>query len=277
MRIMTDGGQLARWADRGSARDFDRRYSRDSVAFWVSRLAELGPIGAGDLVLDVGCGTGGFAVGIAEHTCARVIGCDLAAGLVRYAGDRATPVDWLVADAHELPLADRSVDRVIMSLLLHRLPDPGRAVAEAHRVLRPGGSLLIKTVAPADAAATLPYRLFPTMAAAQLTRLPDLSEIMGWIAAAGFGESASRRVMRDRTLDPEHLAAAVAADMEVRYPELGADELRQGLRELRAEAARHPRMWIESRATTLVRAVAPSNLPRFAATDATRRGGRLPG
>jgi hypothetical protein len=62
-----------------------------------------------------------------------------------------------------------------------------------------------------------------------------------------------------RAVDADHLASIVVADAEARYPELGADELRQGLRELRDEAAGHLGRWTEPRATTLVRAVVPWN------------------
>ncbi|GAB3740505.1 class I SAM-dependent methyltransferase [Microlunatus parietis] len=233
---MTGRGQLSRWADLGSAQDFDRRYSRDSVDVWVSRLAGLGPIGAGDLVLD--------------------LGCDLSATFVRYAGGRDSPVRWLVADAQAVPLADGSVDCAIMSLLLHRLPDPAQAVAEARRLLRPGGSLLIKTVLPADAAGSLPYRLFPTVAAAQLARLPGLSMITNWLSAAGFGEVTSERVLRDRRIDAERLASTAVVDAKARYPDLDGHELRQGLRRLQEESALHSGNWTEQRGTALVRAAA---------------------
>ncbi len=57
----------------------------------------------------------------------------------------AVGVEWKQGLANELPLADGSCDRVAMSLLLHHLDADGKraALAEAHRVLRPGGSLHI--------------------------------------------------------------------------------------------------------------------------------------
>jgi SAM-dependent methyltransferase len=151
-------------------------------------------------------------------------------------------------------LTDRSVDCVIMALLLHRLPDPARAIVEVHRVLRPGGSLLIKTIAPADAAGSLPYRLFPTIAAAQRARMPGIPMIKSWASAAGFVDLSIERLVRDRPIDPEQLASAVISDATTRYPELGDDEQRRGLRLLREEAARRSGDWAEERTTTLVRA-----------------------
>lgn len=48
----------------------------------------------------------------------------------------------VVADAMALPIREESVDAVVMSQLLEHLTEPDRAVAEAHRVLRPGGTLV---------------------------------------------------------------------------------------------------------------------------------------
>ena len=61
------------------------RYSHDNVAFWVPWLVELGDLQRRQRILDVGCGTGGFAVAIAEETGAQVVGCDRSRSFLAYA------------------------------------------------------------------------------------------------------------------------------------------------------------------------------------------------
>ena len=51
------------------------------------------------------------------------------------------PVDYIGLDGQELPLPDGSVDHVLTTWTLCTIPDVGRALAEVHRVLRPGGAL----------------------------------------------------------------------------------------------------------------------------------------
>jgi ubiquinone/menaquinone biosynthesis C-methylase UbiE len=102
----------------------------------------------GARVADVGAGTGTFAIAIAAQApAAEVIGIDGDPEALDIA--RAKPgsaaVEWKSGLAGELPLDDQSCDRVVMSLLLHHLDAAGKraALAECHRVLRPGGRLHI--------------------------------------------------------------------------------------------------------------------------------------
>lgn len=108
-------------------------------------LAGLAP---GALVADVGAGTGTFAIGLAAAAPAsQVVAIDGDPEVLALAQAKpgAGAVEWKQGLAGELPLADASCDRVAMSLLLHHLDGEGKraALAEAHRVLRPGGRLHI--------------------------------------------------------------------------------------------------------------------------------------
>lgn len=248
-------GQLQRWADRDAASRFDRRYATGAVDFWAMKLSELATVKAGDRVFDVGCGTGGFAIGIARLTGAQVVGCDIAGRFIRFAESRESPVSWVVADAQELPFAPASADVVLMSLLLHRLPEPGVAVTEAARVLRPGGALLIKTIGPEDAAQSLPYRFFPTMARAQRRRMPRVEEILRWVRGADFASSSIERISRRQQIDLADLETSLVADRESRYPEMSIDELTTGLDALRGELARQPGQRFLERTTTVIKSI----------------------
>jgi ubiquinone/menaquinone biosynthesis C-methylase UbiE len=98
----------------------------------------------GGAVVDVGCGTGTMAIALADAGAA-VTGVDgdpevLA---IAHAKPGAGAVQWRKATATALPVAGESADRVVMSLLLHHLGAEAKrtALAEARRVLRPGGRL----------------------------------------------------------------------------------------------------------------------------------------
>ena len=77
-------------------------------------------------------------------------------------------------------MADGELDAALLFLVLHYLPDPAAALAEARRVLRPGGVLLVVDMAPHDREE---YR--QAMGHVWLGFAPD--ELEGWTQDAGLG------------------------------------------------------------------------------------------
>ena len=108
-------------------------------------LAALPPAGT---MVDVGCGTGTFAIAVAsQRPDATIIGVDGDPGILALARGKpgAARVEWREGLAGELELEDGSADVVVMSLLLHHL-EPGAkaaALAGARRILRPRATLHI--------------------------------------------------------------------------------------------------------------------------------------
>lgn len=106
-------------------------------------LAMLPPVGGLD-GLDIGCGEDANTRKLVERG-ARMQAIDIAPTFVRYAREtEATQplgIEYRVADAEELPFADRSFDFATAFMSLMDVPDHARALQEAQRVLRPGGFL----------------------------------------------------------------------------------------------------------------------------------------
>ncbi len=109
---------------------------------WKNRLLELSDAGAGSRVLDLACGTGDLALRAAPRAAA-VIGLDVVPGMIARARARpgADRVRWLVGDMTALPFGSASCDVVMTGYGLRNASDLSAAIAEAHRVLAPGGRL----------------------------------------------------------------------------------------------------------------------------------------
>jgi SAM-dependent methyltransferase len=108
----------------------------------ADQLIAFGGVEDGDVVLDLGCGTGSLALAVAARTGARrIFGIDVAPAFIAYAARRSRDqrLSFAVGDGAALELADGSVDRAFSLLALNFMPAPGRAIAELRRVTRPGG------------------------------------------------------------------------------------------------------------------------------------------
>jgi SAM-dependent methyltransferase len=115
----------------------------------VEHLVEAGAT----TVLDAGCGDGALAVA-ATASPLRVIGLDAAAPMIEAARVHGPVVR---GDITTLPVADASVDAVVMVNVLYHLDRPAVALHEARRVLRPDGLFVGGTVARSDSPELAPF------------------------------------------------------------------------------------------------------------------------
>ena len=135
--------------DRIAARyDFlNRILSFGTDIGWRRRALARAGIEPEHAVLDVGAGTGDLSFAAASE-CARVVAVDLSAGMLAVLARRATSlqrsrIQTLVGNAEALPLPEASIDRLVTGFTVRNVGDLGRALAEFHRVLRPGGRAVI--------------------------------------------------------------------------------------------------------------------------------------
>jgi ubiquinone/menaquinone biosynthesis C-methylase UbiE len=114
------------------------------------RLLEQASIRPGDRVLEIGCGTANLAI-LAKrlNPTAEVVGIDPDPKALPRARKKAhhagLQLEFREAFTEELPFPDGSIDKVLSAFMLHHIQADSRhtALREVHRVLRPGGSLLL--------------------------------------------------------------------------------------------------------------------------------------
>jgi ubiquinone/menaquinone biosynthesis C-methylase UbiE len=238
--------------------EFDARFRPELVDLWLPHFVELAGLAAGQRVLDLGCGTGGFARALAQRLPAEVIGVDVAAHLLRHAATQFPhrSLRWVLGQAEALPLADQTVDRVIMSLVLHQIADRKQALQEVYRVLRPGGRVLVRTVAPEIALrAWVPYRFFPKVAQVEAERLPAIDCILTLCQQAKFREMHMRTVCRNARIDLHKVSKELRQRKRPSYRLLTDAELENGLRLIEQEWRAKAGQWIDPKPQVLITAV----------------------
>ncbi|HVE85812.1 MAG TPA: methyltransferase domain-containing protein [Myxococcales bacterium] len=159
-----------------------RRYDRESeLLLYRSLLGQ--PDGP---VLDVACGTGLFARRLArDATLPPVVGLDVSRPMIEegvaQAREAGVMVDFVRAEAPDLPFQDQSFGAVLQTGALHLIPDASRLFLEVGRVLRPGGRYVASTYTPPGPLLTALHRK-----AGLHPRTED--ELRSAIAAAGLVE-----------------------------------------------------------------------------------------
>jgi demethylmenaquinone methyltransferase/2-methoxy-6-polyprenyl-1,4-benzoquinol methylase len=164
----------------------------------------------GQTVLDVAAGTAVSTVELAADGV-RAIACDFSQGMLR--AGAARPVPKVAGDAMALPLADASVDGVVISFGLRNVADPRAALREFARVTRPGGRLVVcEFSSPTWSPFRTVYTEYLMKALPRIARAvssnpeayvylaesirawPAQAELAGWLQEAGWGDVAWRNL-----------------------------------------------------------------------------------
>lgn len=170
--------------------------------------------GAGQHLLDVGCGTGRPAALIAGDTGCTITGITISGNQLAPAARRARDlgvdgqVSFQWADAMAMPFADGSFDAALALESLLHMPDKEQALAEIRRVLRPGARLV---VADFFETSPIPPGTVPETAIGVLPNHvpPPLDELTGVVAAAGFTVTEVHDLTADAHRSGEAILAAI--------------------------------------------------------------------
>jgi ArsR family transcriptional regulator len=179
-RVLAERARIASESFRAKGADWDEMRALDLPAQAVEdALLALFPPSPEGRLLDIGTGTGrvlellaprvrlGLGVDASKHM--------LALARSRLSGPEFTHCAVRQADMYRLPLADASFDSVVLQMVLHHAEEPKDVIAEAARVLAPGGRLLIIDLAEhghADLTEKLAHR-WPGFSDAAISALLD--------------------------------------------------------------------------------------------------------
>ncbi|MBD8467692.1 demethylmenaquinone methyltransferase [Plantibacter sp. CFBP 8798] len=184
-------------------------------ALWrIATTRAVGPA-AGERILDLAAGTGTSSAALARNG-AQVVAADFSPGMIAVGRDKyadRSDIQFVEADATDLPFADEEFDATTISFGLRNVVRPKDALAEMLRVTKPGGRIVIcefstPTLAPMRAAYNLYLeRVMPLVAGVassnaeaytylndSIRAWPSQPELAAWLREAGYEHVAYRNL-----------------------------------------------------------------------------------
>ena len=213
------------------ATTYDRRYQQNDYSGVEAALTAFVREHVDQRVLEVGCGTGHWlrfcGTGI------RVMGLDASAQMLTHAKTQAPGAALAQGSAECLPWANESFDRVFCINAFHHFHDKVGFLAEAIRVLRPGGLMMTVGLDPhAGVDRWYIYEYFDNALEIDRRRYAASSQIREWMQAAGFADCVTREVQHlpvrlgaRAALEQGRLDKSVTSQLSV----LTDEEYRQGV------------------------------------------------
>lgn len=109
---------------------------------WMAAFRKAVAPHPGERILDLAAGTGVSSAALAKGG-AEVVACDLSEGMIEVGRQRHPDIEFVQGDAMDLDFEEASFDAVTISWGLRNIPDPGLALREMMRVVRPRGRLVV--------------------------------------------------------------------------------------------------------------------------------------
>lgn len=142
---------------------------------------------AGSLILDAGCGFGEW-IYLLESGGYRGVGLDYSTELIRRLKEAYPGSTWIEGDIRSIPLPDESVDGIISwGVIEHDEAGPAAALREFHRLVKPGGSIIVTVPHDSERLRTSSRRQFPPTGSMKFFQyFMTEKELADYVAGAGF-------------------------------------------------------------------------------------------
>ncbi len=254
----------ADYSQIASTYDSARILSEENIKKWIGLIGAHSGAQKGDPVLDLGCGTGRFAIPMARQLGFKVAGADQSDDMLTKAAakEHAELVKWEKQNCESLTYADRGFQVVFMSHLLHHVDDPMVVVRECQRVLRNGGAILIRYGAIEQIRDDVEHRFFPEAIAIDDARTPSRNKVKSWLKEAGFADVSSIEIVQRTYQSAAHRIKAIRLKSTSVLSLITPESHARGLKEIRDYVEKNPDdPWLVEDRLTFTYAHKPADSP----------------
>jgi len=232
----------ADYSEIAASYDRTRQMREENLQLWADVIQRLGQAPPDARALDLGCGTGRFALLMFERLGWDTTGLDASPEMLARARDNdpECAVRWLQGDAQAPACPDRVYDLIIMSHLLHHVDDPRAVLRHSYRMLDTPGTVLIRYGPIEHVRKSAIWRFFPETRELDEERTPSIADVEAWLTECAFEAVVTDEVRQQTWQTAQDLLKTVRGKATSALTMVPEDAFERGLRALEDHVASSP-------------------------------------
>ena len=215
------------------AEEYDKGRRSENVEFWAGVTEKFAGLDEFSLVLDLGCGTGLYTLGIEAQTSATLCGLDPSVGMLGRAKEKSRPVYWFNATGEWLPIRHGIFDCIFSSQIWHHIVDKQGTADECGRALKNGGFVVIRTISHEQLRGKVVFRFFPEILDNQLRVYPSNEDFSKYFENAGFASTEHHTYRLERYQAPSEFIEVARKKLWSMFRPISEEGLGRGVEKLR--------------------------------------------
>ncbi len=222
------------------AQEYDKGRSGEDVVFWAGETKELAGLDEESIILDMGCGTGIYTVGLRDHALATVCGLDPSVGMLSQAKEKTRFIHWFNAVGERLPIRSDVFDCIFSSQVWHHITERQDTANECGRTLNTDGTVVIRTISHEQLRRKVVFEFFPEIMESQLRVYPSNEEFIRYFSEAGFTSMTFEAYELVRYQEASLFIEVAQRKLWSMFRPISQEGLEGGVNELRRFEAAHP-------------------------------------
>ncbi len=221
------------------ANEYDKGRRGENIPLWGRETKRLAKLDENSLVMDLGCGTGLYTVGVGAEADCMMLGMDPVPSMLGQARDKSRSVNWFTGIGEWLPLRSEVLDCIFSSQVWHHIEDKQGTANECGRVLKSGKFVVIRTISHSQLHRKVVFHYFPEIKQNQLNVYPSNEDFTRYFTNAGFASVDFHEYSEERYQSVDDFVEIAQKKLWSMFRPITEEGLKKGVAELLAYKEAH--------------------------------------